>query len=125
VALATADAKETGAVISVTSDLDAGVKDADVIYTDVWASMGMEAEAEQRKAIFRPYQVNAALMAKAKEDAIFMHCLPAHRGEEVTAQVIDGFRSVVFDQAANRLCTEQAILVALLTGRLEGVGRWA
>jgi len=114
VALATEDARETGAIITVTSDLDAGVKGADVVYTDVWASMGMEAEAEQRKAIFRPYQVNSALMAKAKEDAIFMHCLPAHRGDEVTDEVIESAQSVVFDEAENRLHAQKAVILRLM-----------
>ena len=89
----------------------------DVVYTDVWASMGMEAEAEARKAIFRPYQVNAALMAKAKEDAIFMHCLPAHRGDEVTDEVIESWQSVVFDEAENRLHAQKAVILRLMVGR--------
>ena len=119
-------AVRTGGSVATTHDARAAVAGADVVYTDVWLSMGIDAsEKETRHAAFAPYQVGRELMAQAAPGAIFMHCLPAHRGEEVTAQVIDGFRSVVFDQAANRLCTEQAILVALLTGRLEGVGRWA
>ncbi len=109
-ALARDDARESGATMTVTHDLKEGVSGADVIYTDVWASMGQEAEAEKRKAIFRPYQVNAALMAMAKEDAIFMHCLPAHRGEEVTEGVIDGPQSVVWDEAENRIHAQKSIL---------------
>ena len=91
-----------------------GVADADVIYTDVWASMGQEDEAEERAAIFAAYQVNEKLMAAAKRDAIFMHCLPAHRGEEVTDAVIEGDQSVVFDQAENRLHVQKAVLCMLI-----------
>ena len=87
---------------------------ADAVYTDVWASMGEEGEAEDRKVIFAPYQVNRALMALAAPDALFMHCLPAHRGEEVTAEVLDAPASVVFDQAENRLHTQKALLMMLL-----------
>jgi ornithine carbamoyltransferase len=117
--LASEDAKETGATISVTSDLNEGVSGVDVVYTDVWASMGMEAEAEARKAIFRPYQVNAALMAKAKEDAIFMHCLPAHRDDEVTDEVIESWQSVVFDEAENRLHAQKAVILRLMVAEGE------
>jgi ornithine carbamoyltransferase len=108
------NARATGSVCTVTNDPMEAVRDADVVYTDVWASMGQEAEAEQRKGIFKPYQVNAVLMAKAKGDAIFMHCLPAHRGDEVAAEVIDSPRSVVFQQAENRLHAQKAILCALM-----------
>jgi ornithine carbamoyltransferase len=90
------------------------VTGADVVYTDVWAGMGKEAEAEKRRRDFAPYQVNAALFARAHPSAIFMHCLPAHRGEEVTADVIDSSRSVVFQQAENRLHAQKAILLELL-----------
>jgi ornithine carbamoyltransferase len=100
--------------VRVTSDLDA-VTGAAVVYTDVWTSMGKEAETEARRARFVEYQVNEALMALAP-DAVFMHCLPAHRGEEVTAGIIDGPRSVVFDQAENRLWTQMALLTALHGG---------
>ena len=106
--------RETGARIVVTNDPVEAVRNADVVYTDVWASMGQEAEAAQRAAIFKPYQVNAALFGKAKPDAVFMHCLPAHRGDEVTADVIDSPRSVVFQQAENRLHVEKAIMSALM-----------
>ena len=95
-------------------DIAVGVKDADVVYTDVWASMGQEDEASARAKIFAPYQVNADLMAKAKDDAIFMHCLPAHRGEEVTNDVIENENSVVFDQAENRLHAQKAVLSKLI-----------
>jgi ornithine carbamoyltransferase len=107
-------AKETGSICTVTEDPDEAVREADVIYTDVWASMGQEAEAEQRKRTFKPYQVTTELMAGAKEDAVFMHCLPAHRGEEVAAEVIDSPQSVVFQQAENRLHAQKAIMHALM-----------
>ncbi|MGE3818607.1 MAG: ornithine carbamoyltransferase [Isosphaeraceae bacterium] len=92
---------------------------ADVVYTDVWASMGQEAEAEARRKAFEPFQVNARLMASAKPDAVFLHCLPAHRGEEVDAEVLDGPRSLVIPQAANRLHFQKALLIWLLSE-----GRW-
>ncbi len=100
--------------IVVTHDIDAGLKDSDVVYTDVWASMGQEDEALAREKVFAPYQVNAALMAKAKPGALFMHCLPAHRGSEVTSEVIDGPGSVVFDEAENRLHAQKAVLATLM-----------
>jgi ornithine carbamoyltransferase len=90
------------------------VDGADVVYTDTWISMGQEAEAEERRRAFAGFQVTEALLERAAPDAIFMHCLPAHRGEEVSAAVIDSPRSVVFTQAANRLHTEKALLLALL-----------
>jgi ornithine carbamoyltransferase len=96
------------------------VTGANAIYTDVWASMGQEAEAAERARIFAPYQVNHALFALAAPNAVFMHCLPAHRGEEVTADVIDSPRSVVFDQAENRMHVQKAILLMLLGS---GMGR--
>ncbi len=89
---------------------------ADVVYTDVWVSMGQEKEAEERKRRFRPYQVNDALLACAKKDAVVLHCLPAHRGEEITDEVLDGARSAVFDQAENRLHSQKALLEFLLAG---------
>jgi len=104
----------TGATMTITTDPVEAVTGADVVYTDTWASMGQEAEAYARKAVFRPYQVNAELFAKAKPDAIFMHCLPAHRGEEVTDEVIDSPRSVVFDEAENRLHAQKAIMLELM-----------
>lgn len=97
------------------SDAKVAVKDADLVVTDVWASMGQEEETHERIRIFTPYQVNTALMTVAKEDALFMHCLPAHRGEEVTAAVIDGKQSVVWDEAGNRLHAQKALLEFLLT----------
>lgn len=106
--------KALGAKMAVTNDISEGVKGADVIYTDVWASMGQEKEAEERKKIFAPYQVNAALMAKANPDAIFLHCLPAHRGEEVTDEVIESEQSVVFDEAENRLHAQKAAILRLM-----------
>lgn len=107
-------AAETGASIEVTHDPVAAVQNADAVYTDVWASMGQESEAAQRKAIFAPYQVNEKLFAHAGKRAVFMHCLPAHRGDEVTDAVIDSSRSVVFDQAENRLHVQKAVLLILL-----------
>ena len=92
---------------------------ADAVYTDVWVSMGEEEERELRLRAFEPYRVDAALMSAARADAIFMHCLPAHRGEEVTAEVIDGPQSVVWQQAENRLPTEEALVLALVTRRFE------
>ena len=107
-------AKETGAKIEVVNDPKVGVKGADAVYTDVWASMGQEAEAEERRKIFMPYQVNQELMNNAKDDAIFMHCLPAHRGDEVTDEVIDAQNSVVFPEAENRLHVQKAIMYQLM-----------
>jgi ornithine carbamoyltransferase len=106
----------TGAKVKVTNDPVEAVSGADAVYTDVWASMGQEEEAIERKKIFMPFQVNNKLFAKAAKHAVFMHCLPAHRGEEVTASVIDSPRSVVFDQAENRLHIQKAIMVLLLEG---------
>jgi ornithine carbamoyltransferase len=100
--------------IEILEEPELAVHQADVIYTDVWTSMGQESEAEARRRIFRPYQVNAKLLSLAKPDAIVMHCLPARRGEEITDEVIDGAQSVVFDQAENRLHVQKAILFKLL-----------
>ncbi len=111
---ATEDAKATGAKISVVHDPVEGVKDADAVYTDVWASMGQEEEAAERRRIFMPYQVNEDLMAHATRDAIFMHCLPAHRGDEVTDGVIDAPNSVVFPEAENRLHAQKAVMYQLM-----------
>ena len=107
-------AAETGAVLTLTHDPTEGVREADAVYTDVWASMGQEGEAAARAVTFAPFQVNAALMAHAKPDALVMHCLPAHRGEEITADVLDGPNSVVFDQAENRLHAQKAVLSLVL-----------
>jgi len=106
--------KQAGARTTVTHDVDLAARDADVIYTDVWTSMGQEAEAKARLRAFQPYQVNERVVALARPDAIVMHCLPAHRGEEITDAVIDGPQSVVFDQAENRLHVQKAIMCALL-----------
>ncbi len=100
--------------IELFTDPKAAVKNADVVYTDVWASMGMETEARARRKVFLPYQVNAGLMAHASKNAKVMHCLPAHRGEEITDDVIDGPQSIVFDEAENRLHVQKAIIVKLL-----------
>ena len=105
-----------GGGVEVTNDPVAGVSGADAVYTDVWASMGQESETETRKRIFAPFQVNAALMAHAAPGALFMHCLPAHRGDEVTDEVIDSPVSVVFDQSENRLHTQKALLALLFGG---------
>ncbi len=114
VARARALAEQGGGRLTLTTDPVAAVRDADVVYTDVWTSMGQEDEAERRRAIFPPYQVNTALMAHARPDAIVMHCLPAHRGEEITNEVADGPQSVIFDQAENRLHAQKGVLVWLL-----------
>ena len=108
-------AAKLGVPPTLTQDPHEGVAGARVVYTDVWASMGQEAEAEERKKEFAPYQVNEELMSLAEPGAIFLHCLPAHRGEEVTAGVIDGPRSRVFDQAENRLHAQKALLYLLLS----------
>jgi len=108
------DAAATGGTIEIVHDPVAAVRGADVVYTDVWASMGEEAEHDRKVAALRPYQVNAALMTEAGPQALFMHCLPAHRGEEVTDDVIDGPQSVVWDQAENRLHVQKAILALVM-----------
>jgi ornithine carbamoyltransferase len=114
VAAAIRVAVDNGGSIRVTNDPAAGVAAADAVYTDVWVSMGEDAERERRLRDLEPYRVTEELMAKASPRAVFMHCLPAHRGEEVEAAVIDGPASVVFPQAANRLPTEQAVLATLV-----------
>ena len=102
----------------MTNDPEMACFGADVVYTDVWASMGQETEAAQRQEVFRPYQVNAKLFGHAKPEAIFLHCLPAHRGDEVTDEVIDSPRSFVFQQAENRLHAQKAIMLELMTGKI-------
>jgi len=109
-------ASRTGATIKLLCAPGQAVSGADAVYTDAWASMGQEHEAEERAQIFPPYQLNQSLAAKAAPHAVFMHCLPAHRGEEITDDVIDSERSVVFDQAENRLHVQKAILYLLLGG---------
>ncbi len=106
----------TGGTISIERDVLAAVRGADAIYTDTWTSMGQEAEAAEREKIFAPYQVNGAVVAAARPDVLVMHCLPAHRGHEITDDVMDGPNSAVFDQAENRLHAQKAVL-ALLMGR--------
>jgi ornithine carbamoyltransferase len=105
---------QDGTQITVTNDPVQAVEGADVVYTDVWTSMGQEAEAEERKRRFAGFQVDAALMARARPDALFMHCLPAHRGEEVTGEVADAPYSVIFDEAENRLHAQKAVLAILM-----------
>ncbi len=108
------NAGATGSRLEILNDPIAAAEGADVLYTDVWASMGLESEAAARKKIFKPFQVNDALARYAKPDYIFMHCLPAHRGDEVTDSVIDSPNSIVFQQAENRLHAQKAILLALM-----------
>ncbi|NWG13869.1 MAG: ornithine carbamoyltransferase [Acidobacteria bacterium] len=109
-----AKAKETGGRVEVLRDAAAAVRAADVVYTDVWASMGQESEAAERRRIFAPYRVDEALFGEAAPDAVFMHCLPAHRGEEVTDAVIDSPRSVVYQQAENRVHGQKAVMLELM-----------
>ncbi|MFY4774326.1 ornithine carbamoyltransferase [Metabacillus sp. RGM 3146] len=113
-AAAQKEAVQSGSVIELVNSPEKAAENADVIYTDVWTSMGKEKEAENRIENFKPYQVNKALFALAKKDCIFLHCLPAHREEEVTAEIIDGSQSAVFQQAANRMHAQKALLKMLL-----------
>jgi len=108
------EAKRNGGEVKVTNDPKEAVKGADIVYTDVWASMGKEKEREERIKIFKPYQVNGNLVKGAKGNYIFMHCLPAHRGEEVTDEVADSRNSIIFDQAENRLHTQKAIMAMIM-----------
>jgi len=110
----TAAARAAGVDVSLTTDPAEAVAGAQVVYTDVWASMGQESEAEDRKRIFAPFQVNETLMARASKDAIFLHCLPAKRGQEVTDGVMESAQSAIFDQAENRLHAQKALLLMLL-----------
>jgi ornithine carbamoyltransferase len=120
VAAAREIAQDTGAVIGLFTDPHEAVAGVDAIYTDAWTSMGQEQQEDQRATVFPPYQVNDALIAEAAPHAVFMHCLPAHRGQEVTDEVIDSLRSVVFDQAESRFHVQKAVLMLLLGG---GEGR--
>jgi ornithine carbamoyltransferase len=110
-------AAESGCEVEIGHSPQAAVADADVIYTDVWASMGQEAEREERRKVFPPYQVNSTLLAHAKPDAIVMHCLPAHRGDEITDEVADGQQSALWDQAENRMHAQKAVLAVLLANK--------
>jgi ornithine carbamoyltransferase len=120
VAAAREIAQDTGAVIGLFTDPHEAVAGVDAIYTDAWTSMGQEQQEDQRAVVFPPYQVNDALIAEAAPHAVFMHCLPAHRGQEVTDEVIDSLRSVVFDQAESRFHVQKAVMMLLLGG---GEGR--
>jgi len=110
------NAEAHGSKVTVCTEPLEACKDADVLYTDVWASMGQEGEAAQRREAFKGYQINADCLAVAKKDCIFLHCLPAHRGEEVSSDVIDGPHSVVFDEAENRLHAQKAVMSLLMGG---------
>ena len=114
VAQAGEDAKAAGTKLLITTSIEEAVRDADIVETDVWASMGQEAEAEKRHCDFEGWIVDRRVMSFAKKDAIFLHCLPAHRGEEVAAEVIDGPQSVIYDEAENRLHVQKAIMYALM-----------
>ena len=107
-------ARAKGATVRIINDPSEAVSGVDVVYTDVWASMGQEDEASERRKLFMPYQLNTDLVARAKDDAIVLHCLPAHRGDEITDDVMDGRHSVVFDQAENRLHAQKAVMVDLM-----------
>jgi ornithine carbamoyltransferase len=109
-------AETTGAVLDIVEDPKQGVKGADAIYTDVWTSMGQEQEAAIRQEVFHPYQINAALLAEAPSHAVVMHCLPAHRGEEITEDVFESERSLVFEEAENRLHAQKALLIFTMIG---------
>ena len=113
------NAKKTGCTVGIGTDAVAAARNADAVYTDVWASMGREDEVNERRAFFSPYQVNETLMAAAKQEAVFMHCLPAHVGEEVTEGVMYGPQSVVFEEAENRLHAQKAVM-AILMGKADG-----
>ena len=114
VANAKDDFRKSGRKLVITSDPVEAIKDADIVYTDTWVSMGQEAEKAERQRIFTPYTVDGKLFSKAKDDAVFMHCLPAYRGFEVTEEVIDGPQSVIFDEAENRLHAQKAVMATLM-----------
>ncbi len=111
---ALSDAEKTGAKIVLTHSPEEAIADADAVYADTWVSMGQESEKEEKVKIFMPYQINSKLFSNAKKDAIFLHCLPAYRGYEVTEEVIDGPNSVIFDEAENRLHAQKAVMVELM-----------
>lgn len=111
------DAKETGAKITITNDPKEAIADADVVYADTWVSMGQESEKAEKIKIFGEYQINSELFSYAKPDAIFLHCLPAYRGYEVTEEIIDGPNSVIFDEAENRLHAQKAVMVKLMADK--------
>lgn len=117
VAAAEEDARSAGTRLLITTSIEEAVKDADIVETDVWASMGQEDEAEKRRRDFEGWMIDDRIMSMAKKEAIFMHCLPAHRGEEVSAGVIDSPRSVIYDEAENRLHVQKAIMVTLMKDR--------
>ena len=108
------DFKKSGRELILTNDPVEAIKNADVVYTDTWVSMGQEAEKAERQKVFMPYQVNGELFKHADSEAIFMHCLPAYRGFEVTEEVIDGAHSVIFDEAENRLHAQKAVMATLM-----------
>ena len=107
-------AKQYGDKFTLTTDVFEAAKDCDALFTDVWSSMGMEAEIEERKRIFKDYQINAEVMAVAKADAMVQHCLPAHRGEEITDDVFEAHADEIFDEAENRLHAQKAVMVKLM-----------
>jgi ornithine carbamoyltransferase len=111
-----AEARRRGGRLTVTTEPDEALRGADVVYTDVWTSMGQEAERTKRQEAFARYQINASLLGFARSGALVMHCLPAHRGEEITDDVLDGPQSVVLDQAENRLHAQKAIILSLAGG---------
>jgi ornithine carbamoyltransferase len=114
-----ATVRKLGGKLDITYDAKEAATDADVLYTDVWVSMGQETEQEQRRRVFSPYQINERLVSKAKPGALVMHCLPAHRGEEITDSVLDGPSSVVLEQSENRLHAQKAVIFELLGGSLD------
>jgi len=114
IAEAEAIAEKSGSKVIISNDLHGVVEGSDIVYTDVWTSMGQEEETQKRLKAFQGYQVNSEVLQKAKKDAIVMHCLPAHRGEEITAEVIDGPKSVIFDQAENRMHAQKGLMAAIL-----------
>ncbi len=108
------EAENHGGILEITTDPEKAAHQADILYTDVWVSMGQDKEQEERLKVFKPYQINKALLSKAKNDSIVLHCLPAHRGLEITGEVMDGERSRIFQQAENRLHTQKALLCSLI-----------